>query len=130
MASYRARLQPLNRLAHHSLPLEKFCKVKTFFRNIQIFLKKSGRLLLKTMWFRGGKCAVYGLKPWELWLKSMGATMVKLRIFRLWTTNYGQRLGGSWMGLRRTTRQRVNETTSGAVATCSLVVLWTSCLRS
>ena len=32
--------------------------------------------------------------------------------------------------LRQTTRQRVNETTSSAAATCSLVVLWTSSLRS
>ena len=39
------------------------------------------------------------------------------------TTDYRQRLGGCRMGLRRTTRQRVNETTSGVVATCSLVVL-------
>ena len=32
--------------------------------------------------------------------------------------------------LRRTTRQRVNETTSNAAATCSLVVLQSRSLRS
>ena len=57
-------------------------------------------------------------------VETMGLLVPKLRGFsRQWS-------GGSRMGLRRTTRQLVNETTSGAVATCSLVVLWSSSLQS
>ena len=44
--------------------------------------------------------------------------------------NYGSFAYTTRPWLRQTTRQRVNETTSRAVATCSLVVSWSRSLRS
>ena len=74
-----------------------------------------------TMRFRLRKCHTFGSKLWEFWVVS---AMVLGRNSR--GVGYvGQRTtdnGGRWpVGLRQD-----NETTSGAAATCRLVVSWSA----
>ena len=65
--SYRAGYQPLN---HPATPFSTSRKVlqryDLFLKPPNFSRKKSGGLALKSVRFRGRKCAVYGSKPWEL----------------------------------------------------------------
>ena len=68
MVSYHARHQQLICPATPSSTSKKFCKVTTFFSNIQIFLEKKWRFITQ-------KYAVFGSKVWEFWVKTMGVTL-------------------------------------------------------
>ena len=67
--SYRARYQPLN---HPATPFSTSRKVlqryDLFLKPPNFSRKKSGGLALKSVRFRGRKCAVYGSKPWDFYI--------------------------------------------------------------
>ena len=82
--SYRAGYQPLNHPATPFSTSRKVFKGTIFFSNHQIFLEKNGGLTLKSMRFRGRKCAVYGSKPWVFYIVNcMAVPRLTTKVVRL-----------------------------------------------